>query len=89
MYEDSDRSSVESYFYIKNSDNTKLFFSEQLVTSQIPSQFLRKTLSEQCNIPEWNWKVWVTIEGRQKYVTRIMQMAKLLKMRMIHKNSKI
>jgi len=79
MYEDSGKSSVESYFYIKNSDDTQLFFPERLVTPQIPSQFLREALSEQCETPEWNWKIGMTIEGRQKYGTRIVQMAKLFK----------
>lgn len=79
IYEDSDRASVESYFYLKNSDNTQLFFPERLVTPRIPSQFLREALSEQCETPEWNWKVGMTAEGRQKYGTRIVQMAKLFK----------
>ena len=79
IYEDAGRTSVESYFYIKNSDNTQLFFPERLVTPQIPSQFLREALSEQCDTPEWNWKIGMTIEGRQKYAARIIQMAKLFK----------
>ena len=33
----------------------------------------------QCETPEWNWKVGMTAEGRQKYGTRIVQMAKLFK----------
>jgi len=77
IYEDSAKTSVESYFYIKNSDNTHLFFPERLVTPQIPSQFLREALSEQCDTPEWNWKIGMTPEGRQKYGARIIQMAKL------------
>ena len=55
IYEDSALSSVESYFYLKNSDNTQLFFPERLVTPRIPSQFLREALSEQFETPEWNW----------------------------------
>ena len=79
IYEDSARTSVESYFYLKSSDNTQLFFPERLVTPRIPSQFLREALSEQCETPEWNWKIGMTAEGRQKYGTRIVQMAKLFK----------
>lgn len=79
IYEDSARSSVESYFYIKNSDNTQLFFPERLVTPQIPSQFLREALSEQCDTPEWNWKIGMTVEGRQKYAARIIHMVNLFK----------
>lgn len=79
IYEDSARTSVESYFYLKSSDNTQLFFPERLVTPRIPSQFLREALSEQCKTPEWNWKIGMTAEGRQKYGTRIVQMAKLFK----------
>ena len=79
IYEDYARTSVESYFYIKSSDNTQLFFPERLVTPRIPSQFLREALSVQCETPEWNWKVGMTAEGRQKYGTRIVQMAKLFK----------
>lgn len=81
IYEDSARNSVESYFYIKSSDNTQLFFPERLVTPQIPSQFLREALSEQCETPEWNWKVGMTPDGRQKYGSRIVKMANLFKQR--------
>lgn len=77
IYEDTEKTSVESYFYIKNSDNTQLFFPERLVTPKIPSQFLREALSEQCDTPEWNWKIGMSPEGRQKYGTRIIHMAKL------------
>ncbi len=76
IYENAEKTSVESYFYIKNSDNTQLFFPERMVTPQIPSQFLREALSEQCETPEWNWKENLTEEGRQKYAARIIQMAK-------------
>lgn len=79
IYEDDNKTSVESYFYVKNSDNTQLFFPERLVTPQIPSQFLREALSEQCNTPEWNWKIGMTPEGRQKYGTRIIHMVQLFK----------
>ena len=77
MYEDRSNNCIMSYFYIKNSDNTQLFFPEKFVTPQIPSQFLREALSEQCDTPEWNWKVGMSAEGRQKYGTRIIQMVKL------------
>lgn len=79
VYEDDKKTSVESYFYIKNSDNTQLFFPERLVTPKIPSQFLREALSDQCDTPEWNWKIGMTPEGRQKYGTRIVQMVNLFK----------
>lgn len=79
IYEDASQNSVESYFYIKNSDNTQLFFPERLVTPQIPSQFLREALSQQCDTPEWNWKIGMTPEGRQKYGSRIIKMAQLFK----------
>ena len=79
IYEDKECSSVESYFYIKNSDNTQLFFPERLVTPRIPSQFLREALSIQCDTPEWNWKIGMTPEGRQKYGARVLKMAQLFK----------
>ena len=77
VYEDKEKTSVESYFYIKNSDGTQLFFPERLVTPQIPSQFLREALSETCNTPEWNWKISMSLEGRKKYALRIKQMVEL------------
>ena len=79
IYENSNRSSVESYFYIKNSDNTQLFFPERLVNPQIPSQFLREALSDVCDTPEWNWKQPMSEEGRQKYGARILDMTKRFK----------
>ena len=79
IYEDKECSSVESYFYIKNSDNTQLFFPERLVTPRIPSQFLREALSVQCDTPEWNWKIGMSPEGRQKYGARVLKMAQLFK----------
>ena len=77
--ENKEKTSVESYFYIKNSDDTQLFFPERLVTPQIPSQFLREALSVPCDTPEWNWKIGMTPEGRQKYGTRIIRMVELFK----------
>lgn len=79
IYEEDNQNSVESYFYIKNSDNTQLFIPERLVCPQIPSQFLREALSEQCNTPEWNWKNALSEDGRAKYARRILQMKKLFK----------
>ena len=86
IYEDASKTSVESYFYIKNSDNKHLFFPERLVNPQIPSQFLREALSEQCDTPEWNWKIKMTLDGRQKYATRVINMINLFKQ---HEQNKI
>lgn len=77
VYEDPTGTSIESYLYIKNSDNTHLFFPERLVTPRIPSQFLREALSVVCDTPEWNWKIPMTKEGRAKYEYRIKKMTEL------------
>lgn len=81
LYEDKEKISVESYFYIKNSDETHLFIPERLVTPQIPSQFLREALSEVCDTLEWNWKLPMSLEGQMKYSSRIQQMIDLFKPR--------
>lgn len=79
IYEDKEKKSVESYFYIKNSNNTQLFFPERIVTPQIPSQFLREALSKQCNTPEWNWKLPLTENGHITYEKRMIKMNNLFK----------
>ncbi len=89
IYENETKTSIESYLYIKNSDNTHLFFPERLVTPRIPSQFLREALSVVCDTPEWNWKIPMTKEGRAKYEYRIKKMTELFETESIEQPRKI
>jgi diadenosine tetraphosphate (Ap4A) HIT family hydrolase len=64
---------LESYLYIKNSDDTQLFFPDKFMKPTLPSQFLCEALSERCGTTEWDWKVPLSPDGKNLFRNRIIQ----------------